>query len=324
MTGPQGNDLGDNSKRGSIVFSHGNGFAAGTYRVLFDAWQAAGWQVLALPRFGHDTNFPVSGNWPHLRDELLAFIDAAVASGRAPGPLHLVGHSLGGYLSLMAACRRPALASSLVLIDSPVVAGWRAHGLQVAKASGLVQRVTPGRVSRTRRHTWPSTEAALRHFGAKAVFQRWDPRVLRDYVTAGTEPDTEALADVGLQPVKLSFDRGIETHIYNTVPHGLSELARRHPPQGPVHFIAGTQSAEVRQVTLAATRALVQRSGGHLCWMAGSHLLPMERPDATAAAVLALLKGDLPALDATEAAETVEPTAPVAGPAHEAPQVELQ
>jgi pimeloyl-ACP methyl ester carboxylesterase len=325
MTGPQGTDLGDNSKRGSIVFSHGNGFAAGTYRVLFEAWRAAGWQVLALPRFGHDPNFPVSGNWPHLRDELLAFIDAAVASGRAPGPLHLVGHSLGGYLSLMAACRRPALASSLVLIDSPVVAGWRAHGLQVAKASGLVQRVTPGRVSRTRRHTWPSAEAALRHFGAKAVFQRWDPRVLRDYISAGTEPDpvaqTQAPAADGSQPVKLAFDRRIETHIYNTVPHGLGELARRHPPQGPVHFIAGTQSAEVRQVTLAATRALVQRSGGHLCWMAGSHLLPMERPDATAAAVLALLKGELPALEVTE---TAEPTAAAAGVAREVPQVEMQ
>jgi pimeloyl-ACP methyl ester carboxylesterase len=270
------------SPRGSIVFSHANGFPAGTYRVLFETWRAAGWQVLAVPRIGHDPKYPVSGNWPHLRDELLHFIDCHAPAA----PLHLVGHSLGGYLSLMAACRRPALARSVVLLDSPVVAGWRAHGLQVAKATGLVRRVTPGRVSRTRRHHWPSAEDALRHFGSKAAFQRWDERVLRDYIHAGTEADAEQGG------MRLAFRREIETHIYNTVPHGLAATARRHPPRGAVHFIAGTQSAEVRQVTLAATRALVQRCHGQLEWMEGSHLYPMERPDATAAAVLRLLSSD--------------------------------
>lgn len=288
--------------RGSIVFSHANGFPAGTYGRLFGIWRAAGWQVLALPRFGHDPRFPVTGNWPHLRDELLHFIDEAVAAGLAPGPLHLVGHSLGGYLNLKAACARPALAASLVLLDSPLLGGWRAHGLQVAKTTGLMRRISPARVSRTRRHTWPSVEAAWQHFAAKAVFQRFHPQVLRDYVTAGTEPDPQAAAAAAeAQPVRLAFDRAVETHIYNTVPHGLVELSRHHPPRGPVHFIAGTQSAEIRQVTLAATRALVQRSGGQLSWMAGSHLYPMERPDDTAAAVLALLADELSPRDAHEA-----------------------
>ena len=31
----------------TIVFSHANGFPAGTYRVLFDVWRDAGWQVAA-------------------------------------------------------------------------------------------------------------------------------------------------------------------------------------------------------------------------------------------------------------------------------------
>ncbi len=303
-----------NLPRGSIVFSHANGFPADTYRVLFDAWRAAGWQVLALPRFGHDPRFPVSGNWLHLRDELLAFIDAARAAGRAPGPLHLVGHSLGGYLSLKAACQRPALAASLVLLDSPLIGGWRAHGLRVAKATGLVRRVTPGRLSLARRRAWPGVDAALQHFAAKAVFQRFDARVLRDYVTAGTEPDPGAPAGA----VRLAFDRRVEARIYTTVPHGLEAQCRRRPPCGPVHFIAGTQSTEIRQVTLAATRALVQRSGGHLSWLEGSHLYPMECPEDTAAAVLALLDGELPARDAHL------PTTPAAYLPSPAPRAELQ
>ena len=38
----------------TLVFSHANGFPAGTYRVLFEQWRAAGWHVLAPEKFGHD------------------------------------------------------------------------------------------------------------------------------------------------------------------------------------------------------------------------------------------------------------------------------
>ena len=41
-----------------IVFSHANGFPAGSYRVLFEAWRAAGFEVHAVPKFGHDPRFP--------------------------------------------------------------------------------------------------------------------------------------------------------------------------------------------------------------------------------------------------------------------------
>ena len=62
----------------TIVFSHANGFPAGTYRVLFDAWRDAGWQVAAVDKFGHDPRYPVSSNWPKLRDQLIDFIDDEV------------------------------------------------------------------------------------------------------------------------------------------------------------------------------------------------------------------------------------------------------
>ncbi|MCE2690798.1 MAG: alpha/beta hydrolase [Rubrivivax sp.] len=171
-----------------MVFSHANGFPAGTYRRLFDRWRAAGWRVIAVERFGHDPAFPVTSNWPRLRDQLISLVDSQAGGG---GPVFLVGHSLGGYLSLLAACRRPDLAQGVVLLDSPVVAGWRAHGVQVAKATGLIKRVSPGRVSQTRRHHWPSAEAAFQHFAGKTMFARWDPEVLADYIRAGTEADPE-------------------------------------------------------------------------------------------------------------------------------------
>jgi pimeloyl-ACP methyl ester carboxylesterase len=259
---------------GTLVFSHANGFPAGTYRVLFEAWRAAGWRVEAVERFGHDAHFPVSSNWPKLRDELIQAIE-----GWGCGPAVLVGHSLGGLLSLMAACKRPRLASGLVLLDAPLIAGWRAHSLHVMKAAGLLQRGGPGKVARRRRQAWPSTEAAHAHYAAKAKFARWDPRVLADYAHAGTEPDPAG-------GVRLAFDRRIEASIYDTLPHRLPDMLRRHPLRCPAAFIVGTQSQELRQAGLAATKALVH---GRLQMIEGTHLFPMERPDETAAAVLGWL-----------------------------------
>lgn len=260
--------------RPTIAFSHANGFPAGTYRLLFEAWRDAGLDVVAIDKLGHDAAHPVSSNWPRLREQLLHFIE-----NQAPGrQVHLVGHSLGGFLSLLAACKRPALARSLVLIDSPLITGWRAHSVHAMKLGGLIQRGGPGRVSARRRWQWPSSEAAHAHFAAKTGFARWHPEVLLDYIRSGTEPDEHG--------VRLAFRREVETRIYNTLPHNLACVLRRHPPSCPVGYIGGTRSAEGRRAGFAATRKLV---GERVIWIEGSHLFPMEKPAETAAAVLKLL-----------------------------------
>lgn len=237
--------------------------------MLFEAWRAAGFRVEAPEKFGHDPAFPVTSNWPHVREELARFIEGCAEAA------YLVGHSLGGFLSLLVACRHPALARGVVMLDSPIVAGWRAHSVQVAKATGLIRRVSPGRVSQRRRERWPSRDAAHAHFAAKHAFARWDPRVLAAYIESGLQDGDDGVA--------LAFRRDVETQLYNTLPHHLWAVLKRHPPRVPVSFVAGTQSAEIRQVTLAATRAVVHE---RLSWIEGTHLFPMERPDETAREVL--------------------------------------
>ena len=255
---------------GVIVFAHANSFPAGVYSVLFDAWRDAGYDVQALPRFGHDPRFPVTNNWPHLRDQLLEFIAA-----HASEPAWLVGHSLGGMVSLLAASKRPQMARGIVLLDSPVVAGWRAHTWRMAKAARLASRITPGRVARTRRYRWPSRDAVHEHFARKAAFARWDKRVLADYVASGFEQR-------GAQ-WHLHFEREIEARIYETLPHHIAPLLKTHRLSCPVAYIGGERSVEARQAGLEATRRLTRER----FWIEpGTHLFPMEHPDATAAAVL--------------------------------------
>ena len=67
---------------GVIVFSHGNSFPAGTYAQLFAHWRAAGWRVEAVEKYGHDPRYPVTSNWPRLRDQLIDFVDGLALDGR--------------------------------------------------------------------------------------------------------------------------------------------------------------------------------------------------------------------------------------------------
>ena len=67
----------------------------------------------------------------------------------------------------------------------------------------------------------------------------------------------------------------------------IAGLLRRHPLKCPVAFIGGTQSREMRQVGMDLT---TQVTRGRVMMLDGSHLFPMEKPVATAAAVEAALR----------------------------------
>lgn len=152
-----------------IIFTHANSFGASTYRVLFRSLRARGFTVKAIEKIGHDPAYPVSNNWPHLVRQLAAFAGPEIES--VGEGAWLVGHSLGGYLSTLLAARHPVLGShtikGVVLLDSPLVGGWKARALQFAKSTPLIEQVSPSRVSRTRRTHWPSREDALASFASK-------------------------------------------------------------------------------------------------------------------------------------------------------------
>ncbi len=272
-----------------IVFSHANSFPASTYAVLFRSLRARGYTVRGVDKFGHDPKYPVTSNWPLLVQQLADFAGPEVE--RHGQGAWLVGHSLGGFLSLMCAARHPLLGGrpvkGVLLIDSPVLGGWRARALELAKRTQLVGSISPGKISRKRRNAWPDALTAFDHFAHKKAFARWDPQVLRDYIEHGThdEPTTQGVRRV------LGFDRDVETAIYNTLPHNLDRLLRRHPLQCPVAFIGGTESAEMKQVGMAMTHKVVGRDHPErLRLIEGSHLFPMEKPHETAVAIDAALK----------------------------------
>ena len=260
-----------------LVFSHANSFPASTYGVLFANLKKRGFAVKAVDKFGHDPDYPVTNNWPYLVRQLADFTRKEV--DKAGQPAFLVGHSLGGFLSLMCAARHPELARGVLLVDSPILGGWRATTLGVIKRAQLVGSVSPGAISRARRNSWPDADAALAHFQHKKAFAKWDPQVLADYIAHGTQDEDGKRV--------LGFRREIETAIYNTLPDNLDRLIKRHPLKCPVAFIGGIQSAEMKQVGRSLTDEVVK---GRSMMLDGSHLFPMEKPVATAAAIEASLR----------------------------------
>jgi pimeloyl-ACP methyl ester carboxylesterase len=101
-----------------VVFTHGLGDDSGTWAELVpllpDELTAVTWDLR-----GHGRSDAPSGPDGYSMElaigDLLQVIESA--SG-ADGSVHLVGHSLGGFLSMAVALRRPSLVRSLTMIAS--------------------------------------------------------------------------------------------------------------------------------------------------------------------------------------------------------------
>src|SRR5919107_2974530 len=126
-TGPVGGG-GDDAPRERALYVHGLGGAstnwtdlAALLAVRFDGW------AIDLPGFGRSQP-PPRGRYS-IRGHVRAVVDilehVAAQPGDAAGrPVHLLGNSLGGLVSLIVAARRPDLVASLTLI-SPAMPVYR-------------------------------------------------------------------------------------------------------------------------------------------------------------------------------------------------------
>jgi pimeloyl-ACP methyl ester carboxylesterase len=218
---------------------------------------------------GMDPRYPVTEGWPRLVEQLIDTLEREYRGAPVLG----VGHSLGGYLSFLAAVRRPELFRAIVLLDAPLIGGLRGRMLGATKRLGIVDRVTPAGATRDRRSQWDSRAEAKRHFRTRRLFRHFTEACLDDYVRRGLVRSGGAL--------RLRIDPQVEYQIYRTIPHGMSRHLRAL--RVPAGFIGGEHSDVVRRAGLATTRRRFA-----LRKVPGGHLFPFEYPAEAAAAVIAL------------------------------------
>src|SRR2546430_5929780 len=127
-----------------LHFSHANGFPAACYRKMF-SFLERDFEIDYINAIGHDPRHPVTDSWPHLVAELIERLE-----GRRE-PVLGVGHSLGGYLTALAAVKRPALFRAIILLDSLILGPWQGTVFKMVKRFGLADRVTPAAMTPRRR-----------------------------------------------------------------------------------------------------------------------------------------------------------------------------
>jgi pimeloyl-ACP methyl ester carboxylesterase len=191
-----------------------------------------------------------------------------------------VGHSLGGVLTLWAAIEEPQLFRAVVLIEPVILPPVWLWTLRLMRALGLRQRQPFVQVALRRRRTWPDRQACFAHLRSKPFFGAWSDAALWDYVHSGTRP---APGD----QVELIYPPEWEAHIFATPPLAIWHDVPRL--QCPVLVIRGKESrtflpaAQMRMARLLPHARFVTIAGA-------GHLVPIERPQETAAAIQAFVE----------------------------------
>ncbi|MGE3143602.1 MAG: alpha/beta fold hydrolase [Hyphomonadaceae bacterium] len=267
--------FGDASRPPDIVFLHGTGFNARTYRRML-APLGERYHVLALDLRGHGlTTLPPKtwgyNSWHRHRDDVITVLDKHLGA-----PVTLAGHSMGATTALLIAGKRPDLVRALAMTD-PVFFSESAYRMMefpflndwIVKAGPI-----PHGVARRRAH-FASREEAVASLTGRGIFKTFPADVLADYVADGMLDDPHG-------GVRLACAPAFESQTYK---------AQRHDPwralamyEGPIVLLRGEIGSTCAP---SITRRIKERHPGiRLATVEGStHALPMERPDRVRAAI---------------------------------------
>lgn len=250
-----------------IHFAHGNGFPALCYKQMLDHL-AIRFNYCYIEQIGHDPQFPVSENWHHLVSEIIASIKKQAAQ-----PVIAVGHSLGGVISLLAAIEEPELFKAVVMLDAPLIGRFKSKMIRLAKYLGVIDRITPAYQTMGRRVHWQTREQVVNYLKSRELFKTFTDACLDDYINYGLEHRENGYY--------LRFDRSIEYQIYRTIPHVLPKFEGQL--KRPATLIYGDKSTVVDKMDIRYMKKHFNVSNVKI---PGTHLFPMEHPQAVAEQII--------------------------------------
>jgi len=230
--------LTEGARRGTVVLVHG--FAAGMAEArvvaLAGALQGAGYDVLAYDSRGHGA----SGGEATLGDRERLDVAAAVAAAPGPGPIVLVGASMGAIAALRFAAASPGRVAGVVSVSCP--SRWRlprnARGVlsalltQTAVGRGFARRQIGVRIAAGCPRPAPPVELVTTLGTPLAIVHgRCDPFI-------GTE-DAELLYGAAPEPRRLelveglghAFEPPVTGPVLAAVEWCLHQVGTPHPPK---------------------------------------------------------------------------------------------
>lgn len=164
------------------------------------------------------TSAPDDGNfsWKGVTDDFVAALDGLGLSGR--GDVRGIGHSQGGFAVLSGALARPGTFAAIFGMEPVVFRPLPGHE-PFAPAQNFMADMT-----RKRRRTFPSRQAAFDNFKAKMPFQHSDDDVIAAYVQWGFEDLADGTIGLVCPP---EHEAALFEHSHGNLMDHLHELTAR-------------------------------------------------------------------------------------------------
>ncbi len=114
---------------GTVLLLHGKNFCAATWKDTITALTTAGYRVIAPDQIGFCKSSKPE-RYQYSFGQLAANTDALLQHlGLTDGPVHVVGHSMGGMLAARLALMYPQRVASLALVNPIGLEDWKALGV---------------------------------------------------------------------------------------------------------------------------------------------------------------------------------------------------
>lgn len=246
-----------------LVFFHANGFPPAMYQQMLQpltdkykvttVYQRPLWPLPVPDKFD---------NWRVMIDDACRFIAAQ------PEPVTLVGHSMGGLISIICAVREPHKVARLILLDPVILAPhliWLMRNLPdfLRKKLPLVAKTL------NRPDRFNSKLQGFDFHRKVRGFNAISDRVLTDYMVEGLYQTDDGF--------KLSYSREWEAAIYQTVPWAWSSIKALNVD---TVVIRGENSDTLSAEAIA--RLQRKQPNIKVVTIDGGHLFPLEKPLETA------------------------------------------
>jgi pimeloyl-ACP methyl ester carboxylesterase len=176
----------DQGEGPSIILIHGMAASLNDWVYLTPALISSGYRVQALDLLGHGGSFKPGDPQDYHFDVLYDHLENWIGELRCNRRLHLIGHSLGGALSLRYVLNHPDAVQGLVLID-PLYSHFQLSFLmrllrKYPIFGVLVYGLTPAWLISLLTKTEPSTGRRfppMIHKNISAGYKRASPQILR-------------------------------------------------------------------------------------------------------------------------------------------------
>lgn len=255
-----------------LLFSHATGFHGRVFEPMA-SFLTDQFRCVALDLRGHGLSElppPAGLAWSGMADDVVAALDADYFPA---GPVHGIGHSMGGAALVMAAARRPDAFRSLWLYEPVIVP---------TDDRSLPDGDNPmSEAAARRRDRFDSLDHAYENYRAKPPLDQLHPDALRAYVDGGFSSSPDGSVTLRCRPSTEAdvFRQAAVSGAWGSV--ATLEL--------PVAVVTG-RPEEVGPAAFAPAIADVLREGALIERPLLGHFGPLEDPAAMAAEVSAWVR----------------------------------